>query len=115
MPEDWISVEAVSALVRGPRGLDRHGDPTASPEDRQTVAVELVTALVKGYTRGGGFDADGVPVHDLRAVIVAAALRFLANPGGLQAEGVRHFGEIDNTGLTLLERLVCNRYRVMAR
>ena len=115
MAEDWVSVETVAALVRGRQGLDRHGDPVASPEDRQASAVELVTALVKSYTRGVGFSEDGEPVSDLRAVIVSATLRFLANPGGLAAEGGRHFGMADNTGLTLLERQVCNRYRVQAR
>ena len=48
-------------------------------------------------------------------MIVSATLRFLANPGGLAAEGGRHFGMADNTGLTLLERQSVQWYRVQAR
>lgn len=111
---DWYSVDAIEALSRG-RGQDRHGDYVESREDRRAMAVNIITALVKGYTRGQGFDAEGTPEPDLQAVIISASMRFLSNPNGLEIEGSRHYGDGDNTGLTLLERQVCDRYRVKAR
>lgn len=118
MADDWLTVGAIDAVSRIAY-RDRHGDIAGgSLDDRRGEAVRLVTAMIRGYTRGQGFDAEGVPAPDLRAVIVTATLRFLSNPNGLEAEGSgsgarQYRGE--NLGLTLLERQVCDRYRVTAK
>lgn len=72
--------------------------------------VEIVSAMVRGYTRGQGFTGDG-PADDLAAVITTATARLLANPEQLdhQVGGVGYRGGF--TGYTLAETFVLNGYR----
>ncbi len=56
------------------------------PGDSGLVALAeehlpIVTAMVRGYTRGRGFDATtGLPADDLGLVIVSSTARLTANP-----------------------------------
>lgn len=85
-------------------------------DDAATVALAeqhtpVITELVRAYTRGAGFDANGAPFPEVRAVILTATARLVANPEQIESyvsgAGVRG----GFTGFTLLESLVLNRYR----
>ncbi|MDM2350221.1 Uncharacterised protein [Mycobacteroides abscessus subsp. abscessus] len=80
--------------------------------------VGTVTQLAKGYTRGKGFDASGVPADDLRAIILTASARLYANPKGLLADTMGpfqvQFGP-DHFSWTVAELFVLNRYRERAQ
>lgn len=85
-------------------------------EDTELIAVAnetaaLVTAMAHGYTRGTGFDDDGIPDGRLAAVIVAAAARLFANPEQVDfftgSVGVRTTFK----GWTLAEQQTMNNYR----
>lgn len=93
------------------------------------TAVDMALAMVRGYTRGVGFDpatgrllaapANQVrPLHpDLAAVVLAVAGRLQANPTGLRrfttlgpyTEDVAGWA-----GFTVAEQQLMNRYRVRA-
>lgn len=97
------------------------GKPPVSvwPGDDQADAVlVVVTAMAKAYTRGNGFDPDGVPNDELRAVILSAACRMIANPRGIDLaesigpQSVSFRGAF--TGWTVAETFTLNRYRKRA-
>lgn len=96
--------------------LGKTGDPAATVTAE--IAVPLVTAFVKGWTRGKGFNAEGEPAPDLGAVIVSAACRWTANPS--QLEHVSAMGPFRAEfrsgfdGFTVGEQVILNGYRVRA-
>jgi hypothetical protein len=81
------------------------------------LAVSIITAMARAYTRGHGFD-DGEPNDELAAVITTATARFIGNPNQIsmsQSSGpftmdVRSY----LAGWTLAELFVLNRYRRQA-
>lgn len=77
--------------------------------------LPLVTAFVRAYTGGRGFDpVTGEPVADVGAVIVTATARLVTNPTGLVTETIDdysvRYGPTFN-GWTLPELAVLHRYR----
>lgn len=89
---------------------------TVSPEQGNAV-IQNITAMVKAYTRGEGF-VNGVPNDELRAVILSAACRMIANPRGIELaesvgpQSVSFRGAF--TGWTVAETFTLNRYRKRA-
>lgn len=89
---------------------------TVSPEQGNAV-IEIVTSLARAYTRGQGFD-DGLPNDELRAVILSAACRMIANPRGIDLaesvgpQSVSFRGAF--TGWSVAETFTLNRYRKRA-
>jgi hypothetical protein len=81
------------------------------------AVIQNVTAMVKGYTRGAGF-VDGVPNDELRAVILSASCRVIANPRGIEIteavgpQSASFRGAF--TGWTVAETFCLNRYRKRA-
>ena len=57
------------------------GQPASLLPQAQQV-VEVITVMASDYTRGKGF-TDGIPDANVRAVIVTASARLLANPDQL--------------------------------
>ena len=116
----------VTPYLVGPEELaGALGDVNDGPEVTHvhSMAAEIATGLVLGYTRGRGFDADGHAPQDMRAVALAVALRLVANLGQWTS-----MTDTDNTGgeesvsgtntrtggfkgFTVTEQLVLNRYR----
>ena len=97
--------------------LGRTGDPAATAAAER--AVPMVAAMVRGWTRGRGFDDRGEPAFaDLAAVIVSAAARLVANPSQLEQETVmgpfRHDVRGGFDGFTTHEQVILNRYRQRA-
>jgi hypothetical protein len=85
--------------------------------EQAEAAIDIVTALVKSYTRGGGFAA-GSPNEDIHAVILTASARLLAHPrqismGETMGPMGVNFGA-GFTGWTVTETFVLNRYRKRA-
>lgn len=81
------------------------------------AVLSIVSAMVSEYTRGQGF-TNGNPSDGLRAVILFASARLLANPRGLlltEAVGPEQI-EFRSafTGWTVAEYYVLNRYRKRA-
>lgn len=78
-------------------------------------AVKVVTAMVRSYTRGRGFEYQGYVMEDLAAVIVTASARLMANPDQLRSQvgGVSIYNGF--TGFSLAETFVLNRYRRRAQ
>ena len=73
--------------------------------------VSIVLEYVRGYTRGRGFtDAPAVP---LRAVIVSASARLIANPSQVVSYRTGDYSETPAilAGWTIPERGVLHRYR----
>ncbi|BBY47754.1 hypothetical protein MARA_12220 [Mycolicibacterium arabiense] len=89
---------------------------TVRPEQGEAV-IQNITAMVKAYTRGVGF-ANGVPNDELRAVILSAACRMIANPRGIELgesvgpQSVSFRGAF--TGWSVAEAFTLNRYRKRA-
>jgi hypothetical protein len=77
--------------------------------------VDLVTAFVRAYTRGRGFEV-GEPDEDLAAVIVTATARLVSNPTHAQHEQIGDYGHRPGTleGWTLPELAVLHLYRKRA-
>lgn len=81
------------------------------------AVLSIVSAMVSEYTRGQGFTND-VPTDGLRAVILSASARLLANPRGLMLdetvgpESVSYRSAF--TGWTVAEAYVLNGYRKRA-
>ena len=76
--------------------------------------VPIVTAFVRAYTRGNGFDVAGWPSDDLAAVIVTATARTISNPSQVvQSSSTPHFTTTYARwdGFNLMERAVLNLYR----
>lgn len=72
--------------------------------------VVIVTAMVRAYTRGGGF-TEGGPNDELAAVITTATARLVANPEQVDyAVGSVQQGK-GFQGFSLAETFVLNRYR----
>ena len=89
------------------------------PADSETVAelveqhLPIVTAQVRSYTRGRGFTDAGHPDANLRAVIVSATARSVANPTG---SGTLRLGNATHNpgvyaGWTLPELAILHGYR----
>lgn len=73
-------------------------------------SLPLITAMVRAYTRGGGFD-EGEPNDEVAAVLVTATARLMANPEQLRY-GVADVQMNDGfKGFNLAETFVLNRYR----
>ncbi|SBS76247.1 conserved hypothetical protein [uncultured Mycobacterium sp.] len=70
----------------------------------------VISAMVRSYVRGRGFDA-GEPNDELAAVITTASARMVANPEQIQSK----VGSVEIRGgfqgWTLAETFVLNRYR----
>lgn len=77
--------------------------------------ANIVTAMVRAYTRGRGFDPAGQPFDDVAAVITTATARLLANPEQIETTvgGVRTGQGFQ--GFMLAETFVLNRYRRRAQ
>lgn len=110
-PADELA-SRVMALLR----LDK-----SDPDDVSTAmeSVGLIRLMVRAYTRGNGFSVDpdnGVEVitNDLEAVIVTAAVRYLANPSGLTYRAGSESVTSAFAGWTLAETYVLNAYRKRA-
>lgn len=106
-----LEVSDVLPLIAG---NGRQPDP-----DRVATELHVITALARAYTRGQGFDSDGNPGEDIRAVILIATARFHAHPGQVRANIVKgpqsaSFGDGFNAW-TLAELAVLHRYRVRAK
>src|SRR5699024_3737826 len=73
--------------------------------------VQIITAMARAYTRGGGFTELDGPADDVAAVITTATARLLANPEQIvQSVGGTRVGE-GFQGWSLAETFVLNRYR----
>lgn len=84
-----------------------------------TAILSVVTAMCSAYTRGIGFDSDGVPNSDLSAVILSAAARLIAHPrqvGSYEVQGPESDQKYASPfAWSVAELYVLNRYRVTAR
>lgn len=76
--------------------------------------VRIVTAMVRGYTRGRGFDTFGQVAEDLAAVITTATARMLANPEQIAYDVGNVSLRGGFQGWSLAETFVLNRYRKRA-
>lgn len=101
-PPDDLAERAMALL-----GLD----PEA-PEDTALAneSVQMITLMVRGYTRGQGFKAETV-ADDIQAVILTAAVRYMANPSGLSYRAGNESVNNAFKGWTLAETFVLNNYR----
>lgn len=82
------------------------------------AVITIVSAQAKSYTRGRGWDTNGQPADDLRAVILTASARRLTDP--TQTITDRSMGPFStsyrpNDGWTTAELYVLNRYRQRAQ
>jgi hypothetical protein len=87
---------------------------------RLTSVMSVVTAMVRSYTRGVGFDAEGNPEDDLKAVTMSATARMLKlPPPGIQSENMGPFMVQYSSQVgfswTVAEQYVLDRYRVRAQ
>jgi hypothetical protein len=77
--------------------------------------VDVITAMVKAYTRDNGFDGTtGAPNDELAAVITTATARLVANPEQLETSVGGTYVRGGFAGWTLAETFVLNRYRKRA-
>lgn len=84
--------------------------------DQAGAVLNIVTAMARSYTRGQGF-TEGVPADDVKAVILTASARLLADPSGiLESERMGPFGTsyAPHTGWSTSELMVLDRYRLRA-
>ena len=81
--------------------------------DLAEVHLPVVTAFVRAYTRGNGFDQAGAPSNDLAAVITSATARLVLNPSNRGPGTVGPFSETPGVfnGFTLPELAVLHLYR----
>lgn len=93
------------------RFLGRDEDPSYLALAGEHLPV--VTAFVRAYTRGVGFDPDSLPNDDLGAVIVSATARLTNNPEQSRRVTVADYAESPAVldGFTLPELAVLNLYR----
>lgn len=79
--------------------------------------LDVAEQMVRAYTRGNGFDANGEPNDAIAAVVISCAARLHANPTMIRQESVGPFGVSPGTfhGWTLAELAVLHGYRVRAR
>lgn len=75
--------------------------------------AQSVTLQIRGFTRGKGFDDEGEPADDIRAVIVSAAARSMANPTGMERMrlGITDYTPGTYAGWTLAELAILHNYR----
>lgn len=80
-----------------------------------TSVIEVATAMVKGFTRGRGFNPD--PTEDLAAVIVSCAARLFRNPTLDRQQTAGPFTQHPGVfhGWTLAELAILHNYRVRAQ
>lgn len=78
--------------------------------------LATVTAMVRAYTRGAGFDEYDEPANDLARVIVSSATRSVTNPSHKSSIAIDDVTVRPGVfaGWTLAELAVLNRYRVRA-
>jgi len=90
--------------------MGRDVSVTAFPEIGQKI--EIVSHMVKAYTRGQGFTA-GKPDDALAAVIVASTARLAANPEHVveQTSGAFSIRHGTFSGWTLPELAILHTYR----
>jgi hypothetical protein len=90
--------------------LGRVGDPYFMVQAQQHVA--LVTAFVRGYTRGRGFDGEDEAEEDICAVIVTATARLVTNPAQVERESADRYATVGSfNGFTLPELAILHAYR----
>lgn len=90
--------------------LGRVGDPYFSAQAAQHVA--LVTAFVRGYTRGRGFEDEDEAEEDICAVIVIATARLVTNPAQVERESADRYSTVGAfNGFTLPELAILHGYR----
>ena len=77
------------------------------------IHLHIVTAFVRAYVRGNGFDPTGEPNADLSAVITTATARLVVNPDQARRVAVDDFSQTFATleGFTLVELGVLHLYR----
>lgn len=75
--------------------------------------LPVVTAMVKAYTRGNGFDDTGAAADDLAAVIVSSTARLVMNPSHTVEENAGPFSVRPGVfnGWTLPELAILHTYR----
>lgn len=94
--------------------LGRSGSGVAAETLESHIAT--ITAMVKAYTRGGGFDGSGYPEADVAAVIISSVARQISNPthsGTVSIDDASVRLGLFN-GWTLPELAVLHRYRKRA-
>lgn len=85
--------------------------------DQASAVIDVVTALASAYTRGQGF-TEGEPGPDVRAVILSASARLIADTSQIMSEeamgpfSVSYRAGFD--GWSVAELAVLNRYRARA-
>ena len=94
--------------------LGRTGD--AATVDLAVHHLPAVTAMVRAYTRGRGFDQGGNPADDLALVIVSSCARLVVNPEHTveQSTGPFSIRQAIFNGWTLPELAVLHQYRKRA-
>lgn len=87
--------------------------------DQAAAVIQVVTAMASAYTRGRGFTAGEPNSDDVRAVILSASARLLADTSQITAD--RQMGPFRVSyragfdGWSTAELAVLNRYRERAR
>jgi hypothetical protein len=92
------------------RFLGKDQDPTVLALAGEHLPI--VTAMVRAYVHGNGFDVNSV-ADDLAAVIVSSTARYVMNPAGTIAETVGPFSVRYGVfnGWTLPELAIMHQYR----
>lgn len=95
------------------------GESIEEGQDVSQVEAVIATAkaMVKAYTRGGGFMAGGtIPESDVEAVIISCAARLYRNPSLDRNQTVGPFQTSPGVfnGWSLPELAVLHRYRTRA-
>lgn len=94
------------------------GTPEAGQDVAQlTSVIGVASAMVKGYTRGRGFNQFGDVDNDLAAVIVSCASRLYRNPTLDRSQSAGPFTQQPGVfaGWTLAELAILHNYRVRSR
>lgn len=75
--------------------------------------LPAVTAMVKGYVRGRGFDIHGDPADDIGLIILSSTARLTANPQMTTEVSIDDYSQRQAifNGWTLPELAVLNGYR----
>lgn len=77
-------------------------------------ALPIIKAMAHAYTRGCGFDSAGKMTDGIRAVVITATARLMANPDQVQYRAGEVSYQSMFNGWTLAEQFVLNRYRKRA-
>lgn len=112
-----VTAEDVAAFLG--RGIDDDDLMTAERAliDRARAHLPVVTAMIRAYTRGRGFDFNGEPADDLAMVIVSSTARLSANPSMMYERSSAIDDASTSTklavfnGWTLPELAILHRYR----